>query len=559
MTILPMPRDSGRGTRNLLVCLLFTSAACASPSATPADLVIYGPVWTGDSTAPTAAALAVRDERIVAVGDSSAIAAFVGDSTTVLSTSGMVAPGFADGHVHLLDGGLQLSSVDLRDAATPAEFTRRIAEFAKTQPAGTWIIGGTWDHENWGGELPTRQWIDSVTPDHPVFVMRLDGHMAIANSRALEAAGLDRRMAEIPGGTIIRDARGELTGLLKDEAMGPVYAAIPAPSDVQVDSAIAAAMRHANSKGLVAVSAVSAGADIWSMERLRAAGRQTLRTSFYPGLGGWRWVADSLARRGAGDSWIRLAGVKGFVDGSLGSTTALFFDPYLDEPTSSGLFVTSEDSLRAWIASADSASLQVVVHAIGDRANALLLDIFDSVSAAHGDRDRRFRIEHAQHMRSADIRRMAAAGVLASMQPFHAADDGRWAAKRIREPQLQGTYAFRAILDAGGTLVFGSDWFVAPIDPLLGIWAAVSRQTLDGANPDGWYPEQRITVEEALTAYTRGNAIGTFAESERGTLRVGMLADIVLLDRDLRVIAPDEIRNTQVQATIVGGKVVYPR
>ena len=209
----------------------------------------------------------------------------------------MVAPGFADGHVHLLDGGLQLSSVDLRDAATPAEFTRRIAEFAKTQPAGTWIIGGTWDHENWGGELPTRQWIDSVTPDHPVFVMRLDGHMAIANSKALELARLDRSMREIPGGTIIRDARGELTGLLKDEAMGPVYAAIPAPSDVQVDSAIAAAMRHANSKGLVAVSAVSVGADIWSMERMRAAGRQTLRASFYPGLAGSRWWSRASRRR----------------------------------------------------------------------------------------------------------------------------------------------------------------------------------------------------------------------------------------------------------------------
>ena len=233
--------------RILTLSLVAAAVACRGGNSEAADLVVYGPIWTGDSAAPTATALAVRGERIVAVGDSATVAAMVGDSTTVIATAGMVAPGFADGHVHLLDGGLQLSSVDLRDAATPAEFTRRIAEFAKTQPAGTWIIGGTWDHENWGGELPTRQWIDSVTPEHPVFVMRLDGHMAIANSKALELARLDRSMAEIPGGTIIRDARGELTGLLKDEAMGPVYAAIPAPSDVQVDSAIAAALRHANS------------------------------------------------------------------------------------------------------------------------------------------------------------------------------------------------------------------------------------------------------------------------------------------------------------------------
>lgn len=543
--------------RGLAILGVALGAGCADQGSEPADLVIYGPIWTGDSLAPSATALAVRGERIVAIGDSASIATLVADSTTVIATTGLVTPGFSDGHVHLLDGGLQLSSVDLRDATTPAEFVRRIGAFAATQPAGTWITGGTWDHENWGGELPTRQWIDSVTPDHPVFVQRLDGHMAVANSKALELAQLDRSMAEIAGGTIIRDARGELTGLFKDEAMGPVYAVVPSPTALQADSAVAAAMRHANSKGLVAISAVSAGADIWATERLRTAGRQTLRTSFYPPLSGWRWVADSVARRGAGDAWIRLAGVKGFVDGSLGSTTALFFDPYLDEPGSSGLFVTSEDSLRSWIGRADSAALQVVVHAIGDRANALLMDIFDSVSTAHGARDRRFRIEHAQHLRPEEIRRMAASGVLASMQPYHAADDGRWAAKRIREPQLRGTYAFRAILDAGGTLVFGSDWFVAPVDPLLGIWAAVSRQTIDGANPGGWYPEQRISVEEALRAYTAANAVANFAEADRGILRVGMLADIVVLDRDLRSIAPDEIRNAKVQATIVGGKIVY--
>src|SRR5690606_22980441 len=218
--------------------------------------------------------------------------------------------------------------------------------------------------------------------------------------------------------------------------------------------------------------------------------------------------------------------------------------------------VTTDDALRAWIGAADSAGVQVVVHAIGDRANAMLLHIFDSVAAAHLTRDRRFRIEHAQHLRPEEIRRMAASGVLASMQPYHAADDGRWAAKRIREPQLQGTYAFRSVLDAGGTLVFGSDWFVAPVDPLLGIWAAVSRQTIDGANPDGWYPGQRITVEEALRAYTAANAYATFAEADRGVLREGMLADLVVLDRDLRAIPPDEIRQAQVMATVVGGRVV---
>jgi len=284
---------------------------------------------------------------------------------------------------------------------------------------------------------------------------------------------------------------------------------------------------------------------------------QTIRVSFYPALSNWRMVADSMNARGPGDDWIRLAGVKGFVDGSLGSTTAAFFDPYLDEPTSRGLMVTSEDSLRAWIGGADSAGVQVVVHAIGDRANALLLDIFDSVAAANGERDRRFRIEHAQHLRQEEIDRMARTGVIASMQPYHAADDGRWAAKRIREPQLRGTYAFHSVLEAGGHLMFGSDWYVAPLSPLLGIWAAVERQTIDGANPEGWYPEQRVTVDQALAAYTRANAFGTFAEARRGTIRPGLLADVVVLDRDLRTIPADQIKDVAVRLTVVGGKVVY--
>jgi predicted amidohydrolase YtcJ len=542
--------------RACLLPLLIVLGACHAASA-PADLVIFGPVWTGDAAHPTATAVASRGERIIAVGDSSEVAALVGPATEVITTAGLVAPGFADGHLHLLDGGSQLASVQLRDAKTPAEFVRRIAAFTATLRPGEWVLGGTWDHENWGGELPTRAWIDSVTPDNPVFVMRLDGHMAVANSRALALAGLTRTSPDIAGGTMVRDTRGELTGLLKDEAMNPVYAVVPPPSDAQADSAVLAAMRHANSRGLVAASAVSAGLEIPATRRLRAAGLQTMRFNFYPPLAGWRAVADSVTASGRGDDWIRVDGVKGFVDGSLGSTTALFFDPYLDQPDSHGLMVTPADSLRRWIIAADSAGLQVVVHAIGDSANALLLDDFAAARAANGPRDRRFRIEHAQHLRPQDILRLARDSVLASMQPYHAADDGRWAAKRIREPQLEGTYAFRSILDAGGRLSFGSDWYVAPLDPLLGIWAAVTRETLDGAHPDGWYPAQKITVDEALRAYTAGNAYANFAEAERGALTVGRLADIVVLNRDIRSIPPDSIRTTGVEATIVGGRVVY--
>ncbi len=544
-----------------IVAAAVALAAC-EPGGGAADLAIYGTIWTGDSARPEVQALVIRGDSIVAVGDSLEVAGHVGPRTRiVMAGPGLVVPGFADDHVHLSDGGFQLGLVDLRDAASPEEFTARIKAFAATLEPGEWIVGGTWDHELWrGAPLPTRQWIDSVTPDNPVFVQRLDGHMGLANSRALALASVSAATPDIPGGTIVRDATGAPTGVLKDEAMGPVFAVIPQPTPEEADSAIVRAMRYANSLGVTAVSAVSASwAEVGAVRRARDRGAQTLRVALFPPLGDWRRVVDTLATHGAGDDWLRVAGVKGFVDGSLGSTTALFFEPYLDEPTQSGLMVTPEDSLRRWIGSADSAGLQVVVHAIGERANALLLDILDSVATSHGPRDRRFRIEHAQHLRGDDITRLASLGVIASMQPYHAADDGRWAWKRIRPAQINGTYAFRSILDARARLMFGSDWVVAPLDPLLGIWAAVTRRTLDGRNPGGWVPAQKITVEEALTAYTSSNAYGVFAESRRGRLVPGMLADIAILDRDIRRIAPDSIRAVKVLATYVGGRVVHQR
>jgi predicted amidohydrolase YtcJ len=525
-----------------------------------ADLIVYGRVWTGDPARAWAGAVAIKGDTILAVGDSAEVARFVGSgSREVGPTGAFVVPGFMDGHVHLLGGGFQLASVDLRNAATPEEFTRRLKAFAATLKAGEWITGGDWDHEKWAGApLPDRSWIDSVTPHNPVFVSRLDGHMALANSLALAAAKLGRGARDIPGGMIVRRKNGELSGVLKDEAMGPVFTAIPDPSPSQLDSALTRAMGHAASLGVVGVSSVSTGwNDIAALQRARVRGVLTLRVSNYIALGAWRSMADSVAVHGVGDQWIRTAGVKGFVDGSLGSTTALMFQPYRDAPGTRGLLVTPEDSLRRWVGAADSAGLQVAVHAIGDRANALLLDIYDSVAKAHGARDRRFRIEHAQHLRAGDVARFGELGVIPSMQPYHAADDGRWAAKRIGPELIKTTYAFRTLLDRGTHLAFGSDWTVAPLDPLVGIKAAVTRQTLDGKNPEGWVPEQKITVEEALRAYTAGNAYAVFAEGRRGMLKPGYLADLVVLDRDITRIPPATIDQARVRLTVVGGRVVF--
>jgi predicted amidohydrolase YtcJ len=529
-------------------------------STRPADLVVYGRVWTGDSTKPWAGAVAIAGDTIAAVGDSGDIARLAGKSTQVISNGkAMVVPGFMDGHTHFIYGGFQLIQVDLRDANTPQEFVRRIKAYAAKAKPGEWILGGNWDHERWAGTpLPDRSWIDSVTPNNPVFVDRLDGHMTLANSVTLKLAHVDRATKDVPGGTIVRRPNGEPTGVVKDAAQNLVYAVQPTPSPQQSDAAIDRAMHWAASHGVTGVADVSVEwFEVAALKRAHAAGRMITRVAVFVPLQYWHRMTDTVRADGIGDDWLRIDGVKGYVDGSLGSTTALFYQPYVDAPDTKGLMVTPEDSLRKWIGAADSAGLQVAVHAIGDRANGLILDIYDSLAKAHGPRDRRFRIEHAQHLRREDIGRIARSGVIASMQPYHAIDDGRWAEKRIGAERIKGTYAFRSLLDAGAHLGFGSDWTVAPLDPIVGIYAAVTRRTLDGKHPEGWIPEQKITVEEALRAYTQGDAYAVFAEGKRGTLKPGYLADVTVLDQDLTAIPPEAIERVGVRVTVAGGKVVF--
>lgn len=544
----------------VLTMLVLALAGCGRK----AELVIQGgTVWTGLSTGRgRAGAVAIANGMILAVGDSAEIAPYVGSSTTILrADGGLVVPGFADGHTHFIDGGFQLASVDLRDAGTPQEFIRRLKEYAATLQPGEWITGGDWDHELWRGTpLPQRDWIDSVTPNNPVFVNRLDGHMALANSAALKAAAVTRATPTPPGGEIVRDATGEPLGVLKDRAMDLVWRAFPQPSAEKRDSALARAMAHAASLGVTATAHMSASwADLASYRRMQQAGRMTLRVAVYLPLDQWHAVADTVTRAGQGDDWVRIGGVKGYMDGSAGSRTAYFFEPFSDSAGYSGLMQHTETEMRRWIGAADSAGLQVAVHAIGDRANALLLAIFDSVARAHGARDRRFRDEHAQHLRPQEVSLFGARRVVPSMQPYHAIDDGRWLQKRIGPVRIRTTYAFRSLIGADAPLALGSDWTVAPLDPMLGVYAAVTRRTLDGRNPGGWVTDQKITVGEALRAYTYGNAWATFMEGKWGALAVGRYADIVVLDRDLFAVAPEAIGSVKVRYTIVGGRVVYAK
>ncbi len=552
------------------VCLVLLTAifvtGCSGPQSEPplqqqtgfATLVVTGArVWTGDSDKPWAEAVAANGADIIAVGYEADVASLIGDETEVITANGeMLLPGFIDTHVHLMSGGSSIASVQLRDAKTPEEFTQRIADFANTVESGEWITGGTWDHTNWGGELPRRDWIDAVTPDNPVWVMRLDGHMGLANSRALEIAGVDADTPDVAGGEIVRDAEGRPTGILKDNALRLVFSKMPEPTDAQMDRYLQAAMQYLASNGVTTVHDMfEEGMDSWQSLAAyrRAEANDALITRIYSvtPLVEWQKLRDDIAEHGRGNEWLRTGAVKGYMDGSLGSHTAAMLEPFSDTPGDSGFLLDPLDDLRAWIAGADAAGLQLMVHAIGDKAIRDLLDIYHDVAEKHGDRDRRLRMEHAQHIHPDDVPRFAIQKVIASMQPYHAIDDGRWADSVIGAERSRTTYAFRSLLDSGAHLALGSDWFVAPASPLEGIYAAVTRRTLDGNNPDGWVPEQKITVEEALRGYTY--------EGAYASLKVGMLADMVLIDRDLTAIAPETIREAQVLKTIVDGRVVFSR
>jgi predicted amidohydrolase YtcJ len=550
--------------------VLLLSVIAFSPGLMNADkptlvadtIIINAVVHTMDPAQPLAEAVAIYANRIVAVGTSKEVRKLAGPTTRIIDAKKrLLLPGFNDAHTHFLSGGFQLSSVDLRDANSQQEFAARIKTFAEKLPKGRWITGGDWDHERWpDAKLPTRELIDSFTPDTPVFVNRLDGHMALANSLALKLAGVTRQTLDPPGGVIVRDRSGEPTGVLKDAAQSFVWKVVsPATFDEKL-AAARAATNYAAKLGVTSVQDMSAGTDVGIYQTLLD--HDELKTRIYAvsPLPAWERLARTGVRAHFGSEMLRVGGLKGFADGSLGSTTALFYEPYRDDPSTNGIAgdeMYPEGVMLKRVTDADRAGLQILIHAIGDRANDLILSIYEQVERENGQRDRRFRIEHAQHLRPQDIPRFARDRVIASMQPYHAIDDGRWAEKRIGKERAKTTYAFRSLLDSGATLAFGTDWTVAPLNPLLTVYAAVTRRTIDGKNPKGWIPEQKISVEETVRAYTVGSAYAEFQENVKGTITAGKLADLVLLSRDIFKIDPKEIENVKVVMTIVDGRAVY--
>jgi predicted amidohydrolase YtcJ len=544
--------------------LLLSPIAVWAQAKPAADLIVTNAnVWTVDSKLPKAQAVAIIGDRIVAVGSQADVQGWRGASTRVIDAGGrLVLPGFNDAHVHFVSGGQQLDAVDLNDATSAEEFVKRVAQQASKTPKKQWITGGDWDETKWSpAQLPTKEMIDAVTPDNPVFLNRYDGHMSLANSIALRLAGVTASTPDPPGGSIVRDAQGNPTGALKDAAMGYVFKVIPPLSHDQRLHAVQRALSHAASLGVTSVQDMNPEyADIAVYAELLDRGQLTTRIYAAPLI---TQVDDQVKigiRRAFGSPYLRIGALKAYADGSLGSATAYFFEPFADQPNNHGLLSDEMHPISLMhdrMMKADAAGLQLCTHAIGDAGISAILDIYTDLVKVHGKADRRFRIEHAQHMAAKDFVRFSDLGVIASVQPYHAIDDGRWAEKRIGHDRASRTYAFRTFLNDGVRLAFGTDWNVAPLNPMLTLYAATTRATLDGKNPNGWFPAQKLTVVEAVQAYTMGSAYAEFQDQEKGSITPGKLADMVIVNDDIFQIDPVKIRDVKVTKTIVGGKVVW--
>lgn len=548
---------------SIIAGLALSAPALPMPAA---DLIVVNAhVWTEDPARAEAEAVAVLGDRIVAVGSTQEIRAWRGPHTQLIDAAGKrLVPGFNDAHVHFVDGGAQLDYVQLNDASSPQEFARRVRERAAHSAKGEWMLGGDWDETKWTpAQLPTKELIDAVAPDMPVALDRYDGHMVLANSIALKLAGITSQTPDPDGGLIVRDHAGNPTGALKDAAMDMLYKMIPPMSHEQRRRAVLRALGHAAALGVTSVQHMNPDyADIAVYAELLDEGKLTTRIYAAPLI----TQVDDQAKLGIhhafGGAYLRIGAVKAYADGSLGSSTAYFFSPFLDQPDYRGLLADEMHPIslmRDRMMKADSAQLQIMTHAIGDAGISAILDIYADIEEAHGSHDRRWRIEHAQHIAAKDFDRFAQLHVIASVQPYHAIDDGRWAEARIGHDRASRTYAFRTLLDHGVRLALGTDWNVAPLDPMLTLYAATTRATLDGKNPHGWFPEQKLSIQEALEAYTVGSAYAEFQEGEKGSITTGKLADMVLLSDDILVIDPTRIRDVKVLKTWVGGRLVYTR
>ena len=561
------PTRTPRSARFVAIGLCLTLGACQAPpddaAASVTLALVNGRIWTGDPGRPWVDALAVSGDRIAAVGPSDAIEVVAGEADVIDLRQRLVLPGFIDTHTHLLDLGDPRDTLHMGAVRSRREFVGSVASTAAGRPAGAWLLGRDWDPRLWDGTLPQRDWIDRVTSDHPTWLLQRDRQLGLANTAALERAGV---VAGMPGAQTVDGGAGRvaLTGILTGAAMRQVTAIIPSPSPAARDRALDTALREAALRGVTSVHHIGDWDDLQVFSRAREDGRLTLRVYAAVPIASWVQLDRAIGVgmfggiAGRGDDWFHVGAVHTALDGALVAEAAALEAAYTDAPAWTGRLRVDIDRLRPLVLDADQAGLQVLTQAVGDRANRLALDLYREVALRLGSRDRRFRVELAQHLRPADVARFATDGVLASMLPFSMLHEGRWIDGQLGPGRARTSFGFRALLDAGTVVTFGSGWLDrgSPIDAM---YAAVTRRTLDGLHPQGWVPQQRVTVEAALRAHTVAAAYAEFAEGRKGTITVGRLADFVVVDRDLLTIPSNDIPNVRVIMTVVGGRVVFDR
>lgn len=529
-------------------------------SISPSLALVNGKIWTVNKNKPWTEAVAILGNKILATGSTSQMRNIAGSETRIIDLQGNFAmPGFNDAHLHFGDGALALQSVDLRDAKSETEFATQIKNYAATIPKGTWILRGNWNHENWQSQKhPVKELIDPVTPDHPVFVCRIDDHIALANSLALWLAGIDRDTQNPPGGEIKKHPKtGEPTGILIDKAWDLVLRAVPPFTFDQTKSILAEGLAYAARYGITSFQDNSSAMDLRVYQALLEEGNLTARVN------AWRPIEllDNLAKLGItanfGSDMLRIGTLKIYADGSMGAGSALFYEPYLDDPLTCGLSLLSADELNHAIIAGDAAGFQLAIHAIGDRANARVLDALERAYQKNGIRIRRHRIEHCQVVTPEDMVRYKSLGVIASIQPSHCIDDMMWAEKRIGHERCKNSYRVGSFLQQGIPLAIGTDWAVESLNPMVGLYGAVTRESISGGPEGGWFPDEKIAIEQAIEGYTLGSAYAEFAEQKKGSLEPGKFADMVVLSQNLLAVSPKEYLDTEVLYTIVAGKIVY--
>jgi len=526
-----------------------------------------GKIYTVNEKQPFAQSVVTEGNNILFVGSDKNAKKYISSDTKIVDLKGrLMLPGFIDSHTHFISGGFYLIGLDLNPAKSRAEFIKILKDYIKDKK-GKWITGGNWDHENWEvKDLPTKEMIDPFTTSTPVFIDRYDGHMALANSYALELAGITKDTPSPEGGLIVKDPKtGEPTGILKDNAMNLIGNIIPEHSDEDYVKAATAAMNEAKRFGVTSIEDMSYttlenfNRQLNTYENLEKKDKLTVRVSTRMPIYTYQDLIKAGIQYNFGDDLIQLGSLKAYADGSLGSSTAWFFDHYVQDTTTFGLpnDIFQNGNFEKWALDADKNKLQICVHAIGDRAVSATLDVVEKIERENPAWDRRFHIEHSQHLRPGDIQRFAKLGVIASVQPTHLMEDGNWAEKRIGKERLKYMHPYNSFLKAGVKVAFGTDFPVVTLNPLVGLYMAVTRRTSDGKNPKGLEPQERISIEDAIKCYTINGAYAEFQENKKGSIEPGKLADLIVLNQDILTIDPVKIKDVKVDMTVLGGKIIY--